>query len=311
MLFLAAVLSCGRGKPSQPSEKAPLPTRPFPRTEVPAMFSGGPMEATCYAVDHFWDNYFKGIGTFRTDSLYVGGVGRTDLEKAFGVYVTLLWGVPPETAIASTGRLYDQIATHPPVAGAFIKWMSHYLYDPNSPVRCEDFYLPFVEKLAAGKLISDEERGSYGFEARMCGMNRMGTPAADFPFTDLRGRVRTLYSIDAEYILLIFGNPDCGACKDLVVDMEADPGVTSLVASGRLKVVDIFIDREVDAWKAKAADYPRAWINGYDHKFQIRDDLLYHVRAIPSMYLLDRDKTILLKDADAGMLLDRLAMIAD
>lgn len=316
-VFLA-VASCGRGNPSSQADasdlaRKPLPTRSFPRVEQPAMMAGNsPMEATFYAVEHFWDNYFRDVSRFRTDSLHVGGVGRKELEQAFGSYATLLWSVSPETAAASTSRLYDLLAAsrNVPVAEAFVEWMSHYLYDPNSPVRCEDFYLPFVEKLAEGDLLPEEQRMSYGFQARMCALNRMGTPAADFPFTDIRGRVRTLYSIDAEYLLLIFGNPDCGACKDLVRDMEADSDVTALITSGRLKVVDIFIDREVDAWKARSADYPRAWINGYDHKFQIRDDLLYHVRAIPSMYLLDRDKKVLLKDADAGLLLSCLAQLA-
>ena len=149
----------------------------------------------------------------------------------------------------------------------------------------------------------------YGFQARMCAMNAMGTPAADFAFTDTRGRKRTLYGIEAEYLLLIFGNPDCTACKDLVVQMESSPTVAELGASGRLKVVDIFIDREVDQWKARVADYPAAWINGYDHTFTIRDDILYNVRAVPSMYLLDKDKRVIFKDVPPEILLTYLSML--
>ena len=307
-----AVVSCGPGKPSSPSEGKPLPTRSFPRVQVPSFYAGDPVEATVYAVEHYWDGYFQHFSSFRTDSLYIGGVERIELEKSFGTYVSLLWAVEPGIAIASTSRIYDQVAAArtPLATDTFIEWMSHYLYDPNSPARCEDYYLPFVTKLSQGDLVPEEMHPSYAFEARMCALNQMGTPAADFPFTDIKGKVRTLYSIDAEFLLLIFGNPDCHACKDLVADMESDPEITELIASGRLKVVDIFIDREVDAWKARSADYPKAWINGYDHKFQIREDLLYHVRAIPSMYLLDRDKKVILKDADAGMLLEFLARLA-
>jgi hypothetical protein len=43
--------------------------------------------------------------------------------------------------------------------------------------------------------------------------------------------------------------------------------------------------------------YPEEWYNGFDPDFAIRNETLYNVRAIPSLYLLDKDKTVLLKDA--------------
>ena len=309
VLLLAVLAACGRGKTGE-SAPAPaaLPTRVFPRVKPPQMHPDGPV---IYTVDHFWDAYFADLGKFRTDSLYLGGVEKIQLEEAYGLFATLLWNVPPETARASTGRLYDQLAVakNPAVTDALVELTSRYLYDPNSPVRCEDFYRPFVEKLAEGDLAPEDMKPQYGFQARMCAMNAMGTPAADFAFTDTRGRKRTLYGIKAEYLLLIFGNPDCTACKDLVVQMESSPAVAELGASGRLKVVDIFIDREVDQWKARVADYPAAWINGYDHTFTIRNDILYNVRAVPSMYLLDKDKRVIFKDVPPEILLTYLSML--
>ena len=272
VLLLAVLAACGRGKTGE-SAPAPtaLPTRVFPRVQPPQMHPDGPV---IYTVDHFWDAYFADLGKFRTDSLYLGGVEKIRLEEAYGLFATLLWNVPPETAKASTGRLYDQLAAakNPAVTDALVELTSR-------------------------------------FQARMCAMNAMGTPAADFAFTDTRGRKRTLYGIEAEYLLLIFGNPDCTACKDLVVQMESSPAVAELGASGRLKVVDIFIDREVDQWKARVADYPAAWINGYDHTFTIRDDILYNVRAVPSMYLLDKDKRVIFKDVPPEILLTYLSML--
>ena len=309
LLVVLAVVACGRNKPAEaPSVPQELPTRVFPRVQPPQMHPDGP---AVYSVDHFWDAYFKDLGNYRTDSLYLGGVERVRLEEAFGLFSTLLWNVPPETAKAATARLYDQLAAakNEAVTVSLVELTSRYLYDPNSPVRCEDFYLPFVRKLAEGDLAPEEMRMQYGFQARMCALNAMGTPAADFPFTDTRGCRRTLYGIEAEYVLLIFGNPDCKACKELVEEMESSPEMTELISSGRLKVVDIFIDPEVDPWKARVADYPARWINGYDHTFTIRDDILYNVRAVPSMYLLDRDKRVIFKDVPPEILLTYLSML--
>ena len=184
-----------------------------------------------------------------------------------------------------------------------------YLYDPSSPVRDEECYLSFITRLCASPLAESSMVPSYEWERNICLLNRPGSPAPDFAFTDLRGQVKTLYGIRSEYTVLIFGNPDCTACKDLVVQMESSPAVAELGASGRLKVVDIFIDREVDQWKARVADYPAAWINGYDHTFTIRDDILYNVRAVPSMYLLDKDKRVIFKDVPPEILLTYLSML--
>ena len=62
--------------------------------------------------------------------------------------------------------------------------------------------------------------------------------------------------------------------------------------------MDIYIDEDIALWKQRMAGYPANWINGYDPTFTIRQDLIYNVRALPSLYLLDRDKTVLAKDAE-------------
>ena len=43
--------------------------------------------------------------------------------------------------------------------------------------------------------------------------------------------------------------------------------------------------------------YPDEWYNGFDPDLVIRTDNLYNVRAIPSLYLLDAEKSVILKDA--------------
>ena len=91
--------------------------------------------------------------------------------------------------------------------------------------------------------------------------------------------------------------------------MSSIPEIVALESSGRLKVVDIYIDQEIDLWKQRMASYPKNWINGYDPDYVIRQDLIYDVRAVPSIYLLDGTKTVLLKDAPEDMVLNALAAL--
>jgi hypothetical protein len=41
---------------------------------------------------------------------------------------------------------------------------------------------------------------------------------------------------------------------------------------------------------------PSRWINGYDDALTITSERLYNLNAIPSLYLLDGDKRVLIKD---------------
>ena len=50
-------------------------------------------------------------------------------------------------------------------------------------------------------------------------------------------------------------------------------------------------------WLDYLPNYPKEWICGYDPDQVLRSDTLYWLRAIPSLYLLDGEKRVILKDA--------------
>ena len=311
-LFLAALLlaalSCG---PKKKSSAPVVLTRDFPRAEVPMMITQ-PQERLAWLGQHFWDRFTAPDSLYYCDSLTVNGVPKDELEKQVGVFATLLQEMPLPEGKRSMERLYEQLEAFQqarPQGNVFpqtVALVSHYLYDPNSPVRSEDLYLPFVSRLATSALIDPDYRHGYAWDARMCELNRIGTPAADFVFVDTAGKRRSLYGIKAERILLIFGNPDCHACKEIQETFTQYPELTARIEAGSLKVVDIYIDEDIELWRARKAAYPASWINGYDPSYSIRTDLIYNVRAVPSLYLLDAKKTVLLKDATPEKVLGAL-----
>ena len=66
---------------------------------------------------------------------------------------------------------------------------------------------------------------------------------------------------------------------------------------------------EVQKWREYLHNYPPEWINGYDYTFSLRDSGSYDIRAIPSLYLLDAGKRVIMKDAPTGRVLDYLETI--
>ena len=279
------LVACGPRKTAAPAEVA------FPsRLDIPSVYSD-PAERAAFVARHYWDAFLTQEGACDTARLH--GVRRDEVEHAFGTWVTLLeQACILDDASDAVAKLFEKVQADTAVLRALDGWADKYFYDPNSPVRNEDLYLPWVRARAASPL----RQAADNYTLRMCSLNRIGTPAADFSFTDLKGRIRTLYGIKADFTVLFFSNPGCPACHEIVESIRALPNVEEAIGQGRLAVVNVYIDQDVARWLELSGEYPRSWVCGYDHHYLIRSDVLYNVRAIPSLYLLDADKNVLLKD---------------
>ena len=305
--LLLLALSCGPKK----AQKPVVLTREFPMAEIPVMITE-PMERLTWLSQHFWDRFTATDSLYFCDSVTVNGVPALQLEQQLGMFATLVEEIPLPDGVKAMELFFDRLEAFQRakpsgnVLPETVALASRYFYDPNSPVRSEDLYLPFVSRLASSPLIREDYRQGYAWDARMCALNRTGTQAADFTFIDTAGKRRSLYSIRAPRTLLIFGNPDCQACRELLEQMESYPEISAQIADGSLKVLDIYIDEDIALWKERMHSYPAQWINGYDPSYAIRENLIYNVRAVPSLYLLDAKKTVLLKDATPEKVLNAL-----
>lgn len=296
-LICASVCACSGGGKKAEVFKA----HPFPGIQVPSLMTEE-SEVVEYLVLHYWDNFASVEKTFPCDSAMINGVAQGDVEQAFANWTAILERTSLRRVQNGFDRFYDKIVacekadSSSNVFEAMSDIMGRYLYDPNSPLRNEDWYRCFAIHMAGCNLLDEAVRGRYAYEAQMCALNAVGTPAADFAFSDRQGKVRNLYSVQADYTLLFFSNPGCKACME-IIDALKNPLVEGLIAQGRLAVVNVYIDEAVDEWLSYMPIYPENWYNGYDHNRSIRTDLLYNIRAIPSLYVLNAQKKVIMKDA--------------
>ena len=236
-------------------------------------------EAAAYMTEHFWD---------RMKTL--SNVDTVSLEEAVGTWTSLLTTCPREVGAKAVPALVSRLEKLPDgEAGPLLALVERYLYDPNSPVRDEDYYGLLARDLSTSSMTPDSLRVYYTYQASKCTLNAVGTPAADFLFTDKGGRVRSLYSVTADRLLLIFGNPECSACRELHGAIEEMEEIRNKVSRGEIVILEINPDADAVAKQ--------------------ETDRFYHIRAIPSMYLLDADKTVLLKDVPVERILRALQPI--
>lgn len=321
-LSVASVLTlvlAACGGPKAPTEPSVRHIKPV---QVPAIVSDA-AEALEYVMEHYWDSFFSGTGA--TDTTFILGVPKGEVEQHLSNYIAILQqscaGVPAtETgplrlARKSVSGLFSKVeqTQRADTSSAFFivfnDLVSHYLYDPNSPLRNEDLYLPYVKALSESPLTREDMRTAYRFEASMCSLNQFGDKAPDFAFRTLKGRNLTLYGVRADYVMLFFSNPGCQSCKGIIDEVQSRPYIDGYIASGKLAVINVYIDEEVDKWREYAPTYPKNWLSGYDYRFTIRSDEQYNVRAIPSLYLLDSEKRVLMKDVPTDKVLSFLDQI--
>ena len=305
ILTVLLAVGCGQKKAEQ------FTALPFPDITLPGMIQTQQDAADYYAL-HMWDRLADPERTYPSDSLLVSGVKKEDVEQKYANWLMILDMVSLKTSEKAIDRLYSQALscetkdTSSNVFETFAMLAEKYLYDPNSPVRNEEYYLHYAENLASFEGYSQVLRDRYARQASDCSINRIGTQAADFSFADSRGRVRSLHDIDAPYTLLFFSNPGCEACMGIIEMLKSEHKVTDMVESGFLAVVNVYIDEDVQAWRDYMPIYPEKWYNGFDQDLVIRTEGLYCVRAIPSLYLLDKEKRVILKDAPENKMMNHL-----
>ena len=301
LVVLAALTlpACRQGG-GQPQNPAARQLRAFQLPDIPAVYTD-PEERRNYLLEHYWDKFLAGDGPCDTGAVL--GVSHAEVEKQVATFTEVLTQLPLPEGQRYMRHFFSQVEarqaadTSSYVFLLMAEIVSRYLYDPNSPVRNEDLYLPYVEGLATSPFTREAARPGYEYESRMCAMTPVGSIAPDFRFTDARGRTHHLYEVQADATLLFFSNPGCYACLEIIQTLQGIPGIDRRIANGGLAVVNVYIDEEIDKWREYEPNYPRNWLCGYDPDGLVRSDRIYCVRAIPSLYLLDRDKRVLMKDA--------------
>ncbi len=307
-IFLAIALlvtACG------PKGKEAFKPLPFPEVPVPGMMTEA-SDIAEYVAMNCWNGITDPSRDYPCDSSMVSGVSLAAVEQRFADWTSVLDLLPREKADKAVARLYEKAVecertdSSSNVFDTFSMLAGKYFYDPNSPFRNEDHYHVFARMMASCDLVEPVLRDKYEYETRMTGMNRAGTVAADFRFSDRNGRMRNLHGIEAPMTLLFFSNPGCDACMDIINVLKGEPRIAQMIAGGRLAVLNMYIDEDLQAWKEYMPVYPEEWYNGFDPDFVLRGDSIYNVRAIPSLYLLDRDKRVILKDAPENRIFEEI-----
>lgn len=173
---------------------------------------------------------------------------------------------------------------------------ANYLYHPNSPFRDDLYYEQVLLTYATSPRLKTDERVRTELLLQLIQKNQVGTQAADFDFMDTSNQSTSLYSITSDLKLLFFYDPTCQHCKATIDYMRDSPILNQAITSGRLQVLAIDVVGDFKAWKEYQSQMPSNWLNGYNASGSVQKDHLYNILAYPTIYLLDKNNTVVLKD---------------
>ena len=241
-----------------------------------------------YLVSHYWDLFDFRDTTF---------LQSKTLDRAFVNYVSVLpYATKLDLNVVLTD-LMDRAAVDKAMYVRFLELSKRYLYSPESNFVNEEFFIPILEHAVKGRLLNSTEKINHRYTLGLVKKNRIGTPASDFSFTLANGRTSSLYRQEAETIILMFYNPGCHGCKITIDEIKRSAVIQNAFRKGTVKIVAVYPDQDLTEWKKYLNDIPESWVNGYNKGVHIRENELYDLKAIPMMYLLDKSKKIIMKDA--------------
>lgn len=263
----------------------------FPLPELPTTLTE-PEARKAYLLTHYWDKF-----DFADTTL----VNNRDVtEQGFVNFIALLLdGTTSEELTREslknwcTGFVGKDYARQ-----VLIQMADDYLFNPNSPYYNETLYGMYLETLLGVLPQTDAMRSSYQFRLELLRRNNVGDKATDFTYYLPDGTHRTLAAtpVKNNRLLLVFYDPECESCHEVLQQMVSDKALAETVQAGKMSVLAIYTEGNDDAWRKSLPDMPKGWTVGTDRE-AVKIGALYDLKAMPSLYLLDGQKRVVLKDA--------------
>lgn len=262
---------------------------------------GGKYDSTFayrYFKDHYWDDTW----------MFDERLARTSFfEEKLDEYFATLVPLHPDSVIKELDWMLAYATANDEMQRfLLVKYINRYL---NPQYMWEDkVYIHLFEKYFSQKEYPWlTEKGKKTVFDRYYSMaaNVFGTTAADIELPDSTGKMKKLFNITDPYTVVVFWDPTCGHCKETL------PQIDSIYRAkwDSLNVKIYAIAKETDGTKKDWMSFiTEHHLTGWEHVYyskeandaRVKNNIpsyfqLYDVQIVPTLYLLDKNKSILAK----------------
>lgn len=275
----------------------------LPLPDVPSSLRTPALRAN-YIVTHFWDAL-----DFKTDTLNTRNPDF--MERNLTNYLSLFPIADTATLVSAVNTLVADAGMDTRSLSVLVELVEKYLYEPESPVYNEAHYGIFLDAFLRAP-VHEYERMRLTAQHELIRKNRPGSVAADFTYETPKGeRMRMCETGKGKPLLLLFYEPDCGHCMEVMEELKAMESLNAMVEGGELTVLAVFPgfdDRET--WLRTLGNLPSCWTLGYNNG-TVHTESLYILRRLPALYLLDGHRRVIAKDLSPEQLAGRIDEMMD
>jgi thiol-disulfide isomerase/thioredoxin len=256
------------------------------------------LDSWYYYKKHFWDGVYFWDGRLAYTTLF-----EEKLDKYFEQLV-----VPQQDSIIKeldwmigAANINEEMTRF-----LLVKFVNRYL---NQKYMWEDaVFVHLYEKYFSQKTYSWlNEKGVKTITDRAYSLmaNIMGNPAADIELPDSAGKTTSLYKLNANYTIVVFWDPTCGHCKEVLPKLDSFYRAKWKAAGLKIFAIGKETDGNRKDWlnfinELQIQDWTHVYYSKADDKDRIDNNIpgysqLYDVLTFPTLYLLDKDKRIVAK----------------
>lgn len=265
LFILLACMLIQAQEQAQAQTKAQAPNQPQQSFPYPALPDTlrSVEQRAGYLSEHYWDNY-----NF-ADTLMLKSEEVT--EQGFVNFIDILGRFSPAIAQKGIAGFTQRAFKNTAAKERFESLIEHYFENPQSPLRNDRIYLLFLEEMKNSPCFDEVEKERLAFKIKTTNKNLPGDIAINFNFKDENGKSHQLSDYRDQKVILYFYDPDCENCHKVSAWLKQQ------TIPADIKVLKIIAD------------------NPISH--------IYSLRAMPTIFLLDKGNQVVLKDCTAQELI--------
>jgi thiol-disulfide isomerase/thioredoxin len=238
-----------------------------------------------YYKNHFWDNF-----DFADDRLV-----RTPIfQRKIDQYLQEMTPPVVDSLTAAADLIVQKARANREVLNYAI-WYITSQYERPQTMGTDGVFVHMVETYyLSGQMPSTDSTTLANVRNRLNIIRPLltGKPFPALALSDTAHLPIRLEQVRADYTVVFFYDPTCAHCREAMPKLKQF--ATDSVAARGVQFVAVAVDNSPDAWQKFIREWGiQYWLNGYDFTFRTDYRRQFDVLKTPTVYVLDKDKTIL------------------
>jgi thiol-disulfide isomerase/thioredoxin len=269
--------------------KAQLLSQDITIPEPPKNPDGSPVDsnfAYCYYLNHYWDHM-----DFSEAALLYTPVFAPRLKTYYEEII------PPlvDSIIKYTDLLIEKAKDNPELFRYIVVFVTN-KYERSPYVAHDAIFVHMVQKYYAQGLCpwtNEAVLERMINQAKKLSNILVGRKAPELYMADTNGIFHSNYEFNRKYTVMFFWEPNCGHCK------TAMPKLVEFYNRAKdsldFEIYAVCTTPDTVKWKQAIIERKLPWINVGGYKVNINYTVVYDVTSTPIIYVLDKEKKIIVK----------------